>query len=240
MLKLPDFNKLLISSSLTQHCRVSGLSCHHYQAPVAGELLPWLSPARGYPSPFLLTQGVPCSDWLPRFCITAGHRGAGQEGEQPRRQGRVTASSCTHLHSTRGTLKASLPRLLGHSSTRGIFPLQKGTLTCSGPSTRPAGTPVGVWAQCVTLQKDATDEFNRKKQKPTKPPPGTRTARWSTMQMQHEENTGKNLARFSFQTLDRQADPLTDATKSSCLSKGNLAHGEAQRSLTKAVVRKKP
>ena len=47
------------------------------------------------------------------------------------------------------------------------------------------------------------------------------------------------IAGFSFRTMDMQPDPLTDAPNSSSLPKGNLAQGEAQRSLTLAVARKK-
>jgi len=47
------------------------------------------------------------------------------------------------------------------------------------------------------------------------------------------------IAGFSFRTLDMQPDPLTDAPNSSSLPKCSFVQGEAQRSLTLAVARKK-
>lgn len=47
------------------------------------------------------------------------------------------------------------------------------------------------------------------------------------------------IAGFSFGSLDTQPDRLTDASHSSSLPEGNLVQGEAQRSLTLAVARKK-
>lgn len=78
----------------------------------SGELLPWLFPAQGYPSPSYTGSaralpGSPGSAAAWQSCSTAGHRGAGEGEGQPRRQGRVFTNCCTHLHSTQWTLKAS-------------------------------------------------------------------------------------------------------------------------------------
>lgn len=104
----------------------------------------------------------------------------------------------------------------------------------------PPGQWAHTWTQHLTLQKDATDEWsNRKKAKTYK------TSSWNTYsKMINHRNAasdkyGEKFAGFSFQTLDRQPDPLTGAPKSSCLSKGNLVQGEAQQSLTQAEIRKK-
>lgn len=73
-----------------------------------------------------------------------------------------------------------------------------------------------------------------------------KTSSWNTYsKMNNHTNAAreeyrKKFAGFSFQTLDRQPDPLTGAPKPSYLSKGNLVQGEAQQSLTQAEVRKKP
>lgn len=136
---------------------------------------------------------------LPRFCSCltilqhCRAQRSWEEGRQPRGQGRIIANSCTapsalwklHSHICWGTGALMGPSL----STKGPWPVL----------VPPPGQLAHVGAWHVTLQKDATDEWcNRKKQKPTKAPPGILIARWSTMQMQHEKNTGKSLQGSAF------------------------------------------
>lgn len=169
LLKLPDSRKLLISYSLSQYCGVLG---HAIITKPCG---------RRVPSAELLT-------WL--FLSLAaqvlqGTEELGRKESSPGdREGLLPLAAHTWTaHSAPWKL------LLGHSSTQGISHSRQG----SWPALVP---PVCTH---VTLQKDAADKwFNRKKQKPTKPPPGTLTAGWSTTQMLHEENVGKGLQGSAF------------------------------------------
>lgn len=241
ILKLTDFSKLLISYSFSiQYCRVLGHAIttkplwqqNSFRRVPSGDI-----PRPGL-SLSLLHRECLCSAWLPRgcSCLTAlqGTEELGREESSPGdRKGflPIAAHTCT-------VPSALWKPLLGHSSSHGfIFPLQKGILTGSGLSIRTLGMHLGMAGD---LTKGCnTWMIQQKKAKSYKASSRNMYSKMINHENAAWEEHRKKFAGFSFQTLDRQPDPLTDAPKPSCLSKAKLVQEEAQQSLTQAEVRKK-
>lgn len=239
ILKLTDSSKLLISYSLTQYCRVLGhaITTKPPWQESSFRRVPWLFLAWVIPLP--LTQGGKLS-LAPQVLQLPDSPAALQRSWGGRRAAQETGKGFYPLLHTpaQHPVHSESALLLGHSGTRGISHSRKGSWPALVP---PPGHFACMWARHVTLQKDAADKwFKRKKAKTYK------TSSWNTHnKMMNHANAawgeyGRRFAGLSFQTLDRQSEPLTSVPKSSCLSKGYLAQGEAQQSLTQAEVRKKP